>query len=362
MDNNIENIKSDRIIGIELLRLLSMFMIVMLHYLSNGGALEKMPLFTMNYYIAWLLEAFCYGAVNCYILISGYFLVKSKQRFEKIINLWLEVIFYSVGIYIILSIFNIINFNVFDLIKSCFPILLSKYWFATCYIALYALFPYLNILINAMTQKQMKQLLYILILIFSVWKTIIPFASTLNPGGGSNIVWFVVLYFCGAYIRLYWKDEHNKYSLLWYVIISCAVAFSKFIFQYIFKLLGVERFGGALFYHYDSLLIFLASIMLFLFFKNVDIKDRHIIRIVNVVGPLTFGVYLIHNNEYLNKVLWFDLLHVDYFYGSNYFIVATLLYVSLIYFICCILDYLRLKIFNKYQFGNIIIRLYEKHK
>ena len=83
---NCQNRKSKRAIGIDALRCISMFMIITLHYLANGGALYNTQLFSINYYTAWLLEAFCYVAVNCYVLISAYFLINAEFDLKKIIN------------------------------------------------------------------------------------------------------------------------------------------------------------------------------------------------------------------------------------------------------------------------------------
>ena len=64
-------------VGVELLRILAMMMIVGLHYMNFGGILWSDAI--CNRRLAWLLEAFCIVAVNCYVLISGYFLVSSKS-------------------------------------------------------------------------------------------------------------------------------------------------------------------------------------------------------------------------------------------------------------------------------------------
>ena len=73
----------ERNLGIDLLRIISMLMIVVLHVLKKGGILENAEVNSAHYYVAWVLEALCIGAVNCYALISGYVGVNSKIKYHK---------------------------------------------------------------------------------------------------------------------------------------------------------------------------------------------------------------------------------------------------------------------------------------
>lgn len=76
-------IGSKRQANFELLRVVAMFMIISLHYLVKGGAAVPFPFAAGENpvgVLAWLIEAFCIVAVNCYVLISGYFLVESAWK------------------------------------------------------------------------------------------------------------------------------------------------------------------------------------------------------------------------------------------------------------------------------------------
>lgn len=93
--------------NMELLRILSMLMIIVLHCLGKSGIL-KAEAGAWNMGVTWFLEALCAGAVNVYILISGYFSVRSVFKIKKIFMLWLQVAFYSVWIYAILAFLKIV--------------------------------------------------------------------------------------------------------------------------------------------------------------------------------------------------------------------------------------------------------------
>lgn len=95
--------KTERNMGIELLRIVSMVMIVILHGLSHGGVREGTQGLGIHEQLAWLLTALCFGAVLLYALITGYLYMSVKHRWYRFGELWLQVLFYSVGVYLLLS-------------------------------------------------------------------------------------------------------------------------------------------------------------------------------------------------------------------------------------------------------------------
>ena len=74
--------------NMELLRILSMLMVTMLHALGKSGLL--IPLegsVPGNAWIAWIFEVLSIGAVNIFMLISGYYLIKSEFRWKRLAEL-----------------------------------------------------------------------------------------------------------------------------------------------------------------------------------------------------------------------------------------------------------------------------------
>ena len=61
--------------GIDLLRLVLMFMVVVLHVLGHGGVLSAAQPMSGQYITAWLMESLAIGAVNSYAIITGGILV-----------------------------------------------------------------------------------------------------------------------------------------------------------------------------------------------------------------------------------------------------------------------------------------------
>lgn len=73
-----------RAANFELLRIISMMMVVCLHYLSKGNLLPQyIKLNHGSDYLYWLIEALCIVSVNVFVLISGYFLIEKEFNGKK---------------------------------------------------------------------------------------------------------------------------------------------------------------------------------------------------------------------------------------------------------------------------------------
>ena len=83
-----ERISNDkeRASGIELFRIISMLLIVAHHYVVNSGIQDLMyenPL-SANSIFLFLFGAWGKTGINCFVLITGYFMCKSKITSKKL--------------------------------------------------------------------------------------------------------------------------------------------------------------------------------------------------------------------------------------------------------------------------------------
>ena len=62
--------KHEKNYGIEWLRILSMYMVAVLHTLGQGGILGSFKQGDLSFSIAWFLETAAFGAVDCFALIQ----------------------------------------------------------------------------------------------------------------------------------------------------------------------------------------------------------------------------------------------------------------------------------------------------
>lgn len=101
-----------RIPNFEILRVVAMFLIIVGHFFVHGicGKGNDVNLKydgtsmidTLSFGITQSLWVISSISVNLYVLISGYFLIQSKAKWSKIPTIWLQTVFYSVCIYLVL--------------------------------------------------------------------------------------------------------------------------------------------------------------------------------------------------------------------------------------------------------------------
>ena len=342
---------AERKYNLDLLRILSMIFVVCLHYLGVGGGYYNildgdLSKITVNFVSASLLEALAIVGVNCFVLISGYFLITSSFKPKKILDLWFNTIFYTVILFIIYV--ALFGFGLNAAIKSAAPILMSTYWFITVYIALYLVSPFINKLCENITQKQHLTLIAILVGIFSVWKSIMPIASTIDDRKGYSLTWFIVLYLIGAYARKYGLKlfKNNWNNLLAYFAISAFSVSVKLAAIVASTKFSVLAEGQNLFYHYDSITVLAAAVFLFVFFSRLEITSAKVGKVVGFIAPSVFSVYIIHENFLWREWLWNKALNAGTMKESPLFVLHLIACVALVFVSCILIDKIRIYLFR----------------
>ena len=345
--------------NIELLRILSMLMIITLHFLGHGGVLNKLTPFTPYYYFGYIMKGLCYVSVNCYVFISGYFLVDSKFKIKKLMILLAQVLFYSITIYLVLCGGGLIEFSVKDALLSLIPTMSNRYWFVTMYVGMYLLSPFLNIAVKAMTKKSHYIFIMVLFALFSLIPTFVFFSVGLNFGGDSGVVWFITLYIIAAYIKKYYtparKKSQTRKLALGYFGAALLVPISQFCIVLLSKT-GITHYVDAdrllsisiLFYKYNSVLVLAASLLLFLLFLNIQIKGKYVNKLICFISLLTFGVYLFHDNPHLRSVLW-NFIGADQYADGPFLLPFMVLVVLSIFTIGIMIDLLRKWLFKAFE-------------
>lgn len=328
--------ESKRNYSLDLLRLVAMFMVVCLHILNHG---EVMSIANgKTYYILMGLRNLCVVAVNLYVMISGYFLVTQKFRPSKLIRLYIEVLFWGVVGYVFALISGIATFSVKTLIFGViFPFSSGYYWFISAYAILYMLSPILNVIIRKLTRKQHLAVCLGLLFLFSLWKDVFLYGNVFNLSDGYSFGWFIVLYFVGAYLRLYADPKKWKLSWVWYFVIAIcltAVATAATLLPS-----DAEAVVGSIFARitqYNSILVTLGAMFLFVTFLKFNIKGKVAQTIIGFVAPAALGVYLIHDNRYVRDYLWQNIVKTQNFDGNSLVTILLTVGWAALVFVCCL--------------------------
>lgn len=335
--------------SIELLRIIAMLFIILSHYSVHGG----FRLDTINNdFNRYILQVIILGnlGVDIFVLISGYFIVKSKYSFKKIIQLVSQVLCYSILFYIIFILIGNTTFSVKSCIKAIFPTIFQEYWFFTTYIILYLFTPYINKFLNYIPRKIHFRLIVTMLILWSIIPTF-----TTSDMYGNTVLQFLMLYMIGAYIRLYPDNLLSREkSISRILVISCIILLllSTLILDTI-----LHKYSSY-FYSRTSILIVGLAIGLLITFLKFNISCN---KIINTIGGCTFGVYLIHDNNYVRSWIWVDTLKNYTYADSNFMIVHILLAVISVFIICTIIELLRKKLIEK-PFMILVDKYYDKVK
>lgn len=336
--------KKPREANLDLLRIVSMLLIVFLHSIDHSGVLENAEnCSTGMYFYVRFMYALCQVCVNIYVMLSGYFMVNSKFRLHKLVTLWMEATFYSFMLKLVFMLSGVDSFSVISLAGCFFPILTGRYWFLTIYVGMYLVSPFLNTLIHAMNKRQHGMLNLCLFAIMSIWISIHPAIVGMNSGGGWGIAWFVVMYLAAAWLRLYYKPKGKPLGFLG---IFLCIPFAMAVAQTVLK--GNVSIPGAgilltivkHWFRYDSAPVYLMTISLFVAFMNIHIRSEKVSKAIISIAPLTLGVYLIHNHANVAPWSW-EVLNLPPKMNSAAFAFIQLGCVLGIFAICAAIDALR---------------------
>jgi hypothetical protein len=333
--------------NLELFRIVVMILIVAHHYVVNSGLLgaSSGPIFEnlTSFKSVFLLIAGAWGktGINCFVLITGYFMCKSKITLAKFLKLLGIVMFYKIIIYFIFVCTSYIPFSIGGLIKAFLPITSVSTGFTEAYLLFFLAIPFLNILINNLTEKQHLLLILLTTFIYVFFGTLPFFAVTMN-----YVSWFSVLYFIASYIRLYPKKIFSN-TKVWGI--ATLVTFAVSVLSILFGIYISGRFGRDMSHYFvtdsNTLLAVLLGLSSFLFFKNLKIKNS---KFINTVSATCFGVLQIHaNSDAMRSWLWGDTLNNVKVYYTNYMVLHFVLSVIGIFAVCSVIEMLRIKFVEK---------------
>lgn len=294
--------KTGRLANLELLRSVSMMLVIVLHFLGKGGWLMTLtePVLPRRGYVAWGIEALAIVAVNVYMLLSGYFLTESSFKGKRLAGLFLQLWFYSVLIGIVAAAFGYLpqeGFTVYYLAQLCLPFSTSHYWFMTAYLAMYLFAPFLTQGVKRLSKKQFQILLVLLLAVFSMVKSLVPvrLASDMR---GYDCIWYLCVFLVAAYIRLYGLPffKNAWRSLLVYLACSAGIFGVTLLLRLVFLQTGKLETMLTVCYDYNHILVLLASVALFYLFCHIRLKEGWFSRLVCWIAPYTLGVYLLHEH------------------------------------------------------------------
>lgn len=268
----------------ELLRIVSMFMILILHTRFEDIVANYDGIIDANHICKFLFEALSIVGVNLFVLISGYFGIKLKLK--SIINLLWQIVYIAVICVIMrygISIYQgtPLAFN----IKWLFPVT-NIVWFVPCYIMLMLFSPVLNAFIDKTPTRFLIIYTATLYIISYYWSSI--WINLIGGFGGYSWGWFIILYFTGRILNR--LNAENRLPAKWKTL------FIYFVLSALMVLIALLQnkipVGRSLLWVYDFPLVYFSSIYLFMFFAIPPYLD--ISKVINWLAKSSFAVLLFH--------------------------------------------------------------------
>ncbi len=325
----------ERQYGIDALKLVAIFMVVILHILGRGGILRSLVEGTANYYVAWVLDIIVCGAVNVVALITGYLMIRNKVKMKWILQLWLMVFFYNMLITVLFDIFEPGSIGLKAWIKTAMPVMFNQFWFFSAFFALLLLIPFLNKLLRALSVRQTVWLICVLIVLFSLLSTVSP-TDPFALSNGYSLLWLITVYIIGASIGKYefLPNIKKRWCALGYLICLAVVWLSRIVMAHGTQFFLGRMAGRELFMRLSSPLILALSICLLLLFRNMKIP-KPVGKVFQGISPLLFAVYIIYMQpQVYTKVLagrFSDLAE-----GNPFVLLGTVLLAALVIFVACL--------------------------
>lgn len=327
--------------NIELFRILTMLLIIAHHFVVNSGLTDADgPIYgdPFSWRSLFLLIFGAWGkiGINCFVMVTGYFMCKSCITAKKFAKLLLEIMFYRIVITTVFWVTGYKAFSLVDMAKTLIPVISISNGFSSTFIVFYLLIPFLNILIQHMEEKQHIYLLLWCGFTYIFLGTLPMFSVTMN-----YVSWFSVLYLIASYIRLYPKRIYEK-TVVWGWMTAGLVVLCILSIPIGLRIVHVPYCFVS---DSNAFLAVATGFSAFMLFKNLKIGYS---RIINTVAASTFGVLLIHaNSDTMRQWLWKDVLDNVEHYNSSIMPIYAIGAVIVIYVICTLIDRLRICLIEK---------------
>ncbi len=305
---------SSRNANMELLRIISMIMVTTLHALAKSDLLPTFVFHvSINGWIAWVFEALSIGAVNIFMLISGYFLVNSEFKLKRLIELLVQTFLYSAIPFIVFLATGRLTAeerNIYSLLNNFLPIHMETYWFITAYVVVYMLSPVITKGLKAVTKKQLITAIICLLIYECFIKSILPFRLTTDTKG-YGFLWYLIMFLIGAYFKLFGFKFIDKQYKGWILYFGGSVLVLLGTFTIGKIIAATDRLGGmqGLFTEYNHVFTLIAAVGIFAAFVHMKPMNEKLGKVICLLSPMALGVYLFQESLVLRFEWqkWFGL-------------------------------------------------------
>jgi hypothetical protein len=339
--------KTSRNMGLYILRAMAMFLVIVLHFVGQGGLLSHAVEGSVKYWLLSAVQIVAFCCVNLYGLTTGYLMCDQAFRLSRVVKLWATTLFWSVAVSCVLFVIFPESRTMKEMVSMFFPLLRGRYWFFTAYFVVMMVSPALNLLIRNLTVGQYRLLLAALFLVFGVIPVGALGNDVLRISTGHHFSWLIVLYLIGGYFK---KTEQTRaVSPRKYLAGFFLFAAVHLLYRILTTAVGLGAFSNLLL-TYPSPVVVGEAICLFLYCKDAfaEVSARSIPgKLIRFAAPGVYSVYIIHVHP---QVYWkpeiVNLFRAWDFWNAPAVLGAMLVTTAAVFVVCVCLDAVRQRLFR----------------
>ena len=278
-------------------------------------------------------------AVNLFLFVGCWFMVDSEFKWSRVRALYGTVIIYTVPLTII-AILSGANPSTKDIARGFLPFIGRALWFASAYISLMLLAPWLKRALE-LEERSLRKLVIISTLLVSGVCTLPDAQDTYI----CHFLWFIYVFILIGYLKKHLGIENIKNKNLPYIALLVGIIIYSALVGGIAwednlgKLGAVGcRLSTQYLMDFKTLPNFIASILIFYFFLHLDIGSKGWI---NFLAKSSFAVYVIHQTPAFYPMLWTKLCRAESWLNSSYYLLYVVVVVLAIYIFGVVVDSLR---------------------
>jgi len=345
------HITSERIYGLDLLRVILSICVVTIHILHYGGFRSCADSSTLGFYFLWLWGIIIDCTVNCFAIITGFLLYIRGFKYTNIIRLYLIVLYHGLLITFAFQLFSPEFVTQSNWLQALFPISQNEFWYFTAYSGVFFFAPILTNGMHSLPKKQATALVFLLIVILSV----LPTLTNQDPFGldrGYSVLWILVMFLIGTYLGKYHDTFSLKSSTLIFIFLGCVLITCLGMIASVFY----PSINGNALIEYTSPTIVLAAITVVLLFSSMKVSPM-VQRIAVFCMPFTFSTYLIHEHPLIRQYLIYDRFVSVLSLPVVLQIVSVLIISLVIWGFCFFMDYVRYILFRFFKIDEMLLRM-----
>lgn len=310
----------------ELLRILCMLGVMTNHVLQTCYPQLHTADFGLANDMRVLLMCMSITAVNCFVMISGYFRI--RQSWRGFFNLYTQCAFWML-VLTTLSFF-FLDGSVMDIgKKTVFALTGSGYWFMIAYFALFLIAPILNIAFENQTQRQ-RGLSLVALLLIDIYIGYMHQAPEVTIDGYSAIH-FIVIYYLGMFLSSISTASVSRGGKNWFLFTLLMVV------MHAVKIL-FPPFAIVFSMRYNSPAVMVASVLFFCWAREWKMQSKA----VNWISSSVLAVYIIHMGPFGNHMFFTPLKWMTANCSAWEECIAMILFCLCFYVVCILADKIRM--------------------